>query len=122
MRFAALFAGGPVDAADEASTRLRAPTECRELAVLAARWAERVRGARRLDPEGLVELLERADAFRRAERFGWLIDACECDASAIGDADPERKPFIERSEPIRQEFAKSAGVESVLQEIAAVGK
>ena len=97
VRFAALFAGGPVAAADEASTRLRAPTECRELAVLAARWAERVRGARRLDPEGLVELLERADAFRRAERFGWLIDACECDASAIGDADPARKPLIERA-------------------------
>jgi TRAP-type transport system periplasmic protein len=33
---------------------------------------------------------------------------------------PDRKPFIQRSEPIRQEFAKSAGVESVLQEIANV--
>ena len=97
VRFAALFAGGPVDAADEASARLRAPAECRDLAVLAARWSERVRGARRLDPEGLVELLERADAFRRAERFGWLIDACECDASAIGDADPARRPLIERA-------------------------
>jgi tRNA nucleotidyltransferase (CCA-adding enzyme) len=97
VRFAALFAGGPVDAADEASARLRAPAECRDLAVLAARWAERVRGARRLDAEGLVELLERADAFRRPERFGWLIDACECDASAIGDADPARKSRIERA-------------------------
>jgi TRAP-type transport system periplasmic protein len=35
---------------------------------------------------------------------------------------PDRKPFIERSEAVRQEFAKSAGVESVLQEIAAVGR
>jgi len=97
VRFAALFAGGPVDAAEAASARLRAPTDCRDLAVLAARWAERVRGARRLDAEELVELLERADAFRRPERFGSLVDACECDASAIGDADPARKPFIERA-------------------------
>ena len=97
LRFAALFAGGPVDAAEAASARLRAPTDCRDLAVLAARWAERVRGARRLDAEELVELLERADAFRRPERFGALVDACECDASAIGDADPARKPFIERA-------------------------
>jgi len=98
VRFAVLFAGGPVDAADEGSARLRAPMDCRDLAVLAARWAERVRGARRRrEAEELVELLERADAFRRPERFGSLVDACECDASAIGDADPARKPFIERA-------------------------
>ena len=35
---------------------------------------------------------------------------------------PDRKPFIERSEPVRLEFAKSAGVESVLNEIANVGR
>ena len=97
VRFAALFAGGPVDAADAASARLRAPADCRDLAVLAARWGERVRGARQLDAEELVELLERADAFRRPERFGSLVDACESDASAIGDADPSRRPFIERA-------------------------
>ena len=97
VRFAVLFAGGPVDAADEVSARLRAPAECRDLAVLAARWSERVREARRLDAERLVELLERADAFRRPERFGSLIDACECDASATGDADPGRRPLIERA-------------------------
>ncbi len=35
---------------------------------------------------------------------------------------PDRKPFIDRTEPIRQEFAKSAGVESVLQEISSLAK
>jgi tRNA nucleotidyltransferase (CCA-adding enzyme) len=97
VRYAALFAGGPVEAADEASARLRAPTDCRDLAVLAARWSVRVRAARRLDAEALVELLERADAFRRPERFGALVDACECDAVAIGEADPARKPRLEQA-------------------------
>ncbi len=35
---------------------------------------------------------------------------------------PDRKPFIDRTDPIRQEFAKSAGVESVLQEISSLAK
>jgi tRNA nucleotidyltransferase (CCA-adding enzyme) len=56
-----------------------------------------VRAARRLDAEALVELLERADAFRRPERFGALVDACECDAVAIGEADPARKPRLEQA-------------------------
>jgi len=97
VRYGALFAGGPDAAADEASARLRAPADCRDLAVLAARWSDRVRAARRLDAAGLVELLERADAFRRPERFGSLVDACECDAAAIGEADPARKPWLERA-------------------------
>jgi tRNA nucleotidyltransferase (CCA-adding enzyme) len=97
VRYAALFAGGPGEAADEASARLRAPADCRDLAVLAARWSDRVRAARRLDAAALVELLERADAFRRPERFGSLVDACECDAAAIGEADPARKPRLERA-------------------------
>ena len=97
MRYATLFAGGPVEAADEASARLRAPADCRDLAVLAARWSGRVRAARAADAAALVELLERADAFRRPERFGSLVDACECDAGAIGEADPARKPWLERA-------------------------
>jgi tRNA nucleotidyltransferase (CCA-adding enzyme) len=97
VRYAALFAGGPDDAADEAAARFRAPADCRDLAVLSARWSGRVREARRLAPEALVELLERVDAFRRPERFAALLDACECDAAAIGEPDPARKPHLERA-------------------------
>ncbi len=35
---------------------------------------------------------------------------------------PDRKPFLDRTEPVRREFAKSAGVESVLQEILSLAK
>ena len=69
VRYAALFAGGPADAADAAAARLRAPADCRELAVLAASASPQVRNARALDAAALVGLLEQLDALRRPERF-----------------------------------------------------
>jgi tRNA nucleotidyltransferase (CCA-adding enzyme) len=97
VRYAALFAGGPVEAAEGASARLRAPTDCRDLAALAARWSARVREARRLDAAALVELVERTDALRRPERFLSLVDAAECDADATGEADTARRSVLERA-------------------------
>jgi tRNA nucleotidyltransferase (CCA-adding enzyme) len=97
VRYATVFAGGPVAAAEDAAARLRTPAECRDLAVLAARWSPSVRGARRLDAAGLVELFERTDAYRRPDRFAELTDACECDAAAAGEADPQRIPRLQRA-------------------------
>jgi tRNA nucleotidyltransferase (CCA-adding enzyme) len=97
VRYAALFAGGPVEAAESAAVRLRAPTDCRDLAVLAARWSTAARDARRLGAEALVDLLERTDAFRRPDRFADLLDACECDAAALGAADPRRIEHLRRA-------------------------
>ena len=65
--------------AEAACERLRAPADCRELAVLAAREHGLVHDAARLRPATTVKLLERADALRRPERFGQLLEACECD-------------------------------------------
>jgi tRNA nucleotidyltransferase (CCA-adding enzyme) len=65
--------------AETVSERLRAPADCRDLAVLAAREHGLVHDAARLRPATLVKLLERADALRRPERFGQLLEACECD-------------------------------------------
>ena len=65
--------------AEAVSARLRAPTDCRDLAVLAAREHGMVHDAARLRPATVVKLLERADALRRPERFGQLLEACECD-------------------------------------------
>jgi tRNA nucleotidyltransferase (CCA-adding enzyme) len=97
VRYAALFAGGPPEAAEEASDRLRGPADCRDLAVLAARWSVRAREARKQDPDSLVGFLEALDAFRRPERFADFLDACECDAIAVGDADPQRKLHLLRA-------------------------
>ena len=65
--------------AEAASERLRAPADCRDLAVLAAREHGVIHDAATLRPATVVKLLERVDALRRPERFGQLLEACECD-------------------------------------------
>jgi tRNA nucleotidyltransferase (CCA-adding enzyme) len=62
------------------AARLRVPNECRELAVLDSRHHGLVHRAAELRPATLLELFEKTDAFRRPERFGDLLLACEADA------------------------------------------
>jgi len=68
--------------ADGVSERLRAPSEARDLARLAARHRSTVHGAGGLRPAEWLDLLAAADALRRPERLDGLVDACECDALA----------------------------------------
>ncbi len=60
--------------------RLRAPNDVRDLALLVARHRDRIGnpGA----PEGMLDLLKRADAFRRPERFNELLEAARLAAGA----------------------------------------
>jgi tRNA nucleotidyltransferase (CCA-adding enzyme) len=64
--------------------RLRMPTEHRELAVLVARHHAVVHRAADLRSGTLLELFEKTDAFRRGERFGRFLLACEADARGRG--------------------------------------
>ena len=59
--------------------RLRVPGECRDLALLAARYHGDIHRAGELRATTLVTLLERCDALRRPERFTQLLQACQCD-------------------------------------------
>ncbi len=59
--------------------RLRVPGECRDLALLAARYHGDIHRAAELRATTLVTLLERTDALRRPERFLQLLQACQCD-------------------------------------------
>lgn len=68
--------------AEEVCARLKAPADCRDLAVLMAREHGIIHRADELRPATLVTLLERCDALRRPERFQALLDACACDALA----------------------------------------
>jgi len=83
-RFAALFAGADPETAERASQRLRSPGDCRDLAVLAARFSAPIEDADRLDAAELVELLSRCDAYRRPDRFAALLEVVDCDAMALG--------------------------------------
>lgn len=59
--------------------RLRVPSDCRDLALLTARYHGDVRRGPGLRASTIVRILEGADAFRRPERFGQLLEACACD-------------------------------------------
>jgi tRNA nucleotidyltransferase (CCA-adding enzyme) len=88
VRYAVLFAGGEANVAEGASARLRAPGDCRELAVLAARSRPAIERGPSLDAAAIVDLLQQVDAFRRPERFESLLAAYECDATSAGRLDP----------------------------------
>ena len=90
IRFALLWCGLAAAAVEEGSDRLRAPTDCRELAVLVARVGPTALRSRDLDATALVDLLRDADAYRRRDRFEQFLAAvgyCAYDAPGF---DPER--------------------------------
>jgi tRNA nucleotidyltransferase (CCA-adding enzyme) len=67
------------DLARVLAARLRAPNDCRNLAVLVARLHGRIHGALEIDASGILQLLEQADALRQPNRFHDLLSACEAD-------------------------------------------
>ena len=56
------------------------PNECRDLALITARYHGDVHRALQLRPVTILTMLEAADAIRRPERFAQFLQACECDA------------------------------------------
>ncbi len=59
--------------------RLRVSNMYRDIAVMTTREHGNIRRSRELRSRTVVLLLERCDAFRRPERFKYVIDATECD-------------------------------------------
>ncbi|MCG2575741.1 multifunctional CCA addition/repair protein [Dechloromonas sp. XY25] len=64
---------------EQLSARLRVPNDCRDLALLTARYHGNVHRAADLKASTVVTLFEKTDALRRPERFRQLLDACLCD-------------------------------------------
>lgn len=60
--------------------RLNVPNNCRELALITAKFHLHVHRALELKAETLVKLFEQTDLLRRPERFAQFLQACECDA------------------------------------------
>jgi tRNA nucleotidyltransferase (CCA-adding enzyme) len=68
--------------------RLRAPVECRELALLMCAEHTLVHRAHELRADTVLKLFKRADALRRPARFAQLLAACRADARGrLGFAD-----------------------------------
>jgi tRNA nucleotidyltransferase (CCA-adding enzyme) len=77
------------------AARLRLPSDYRELAVIVARYHGIAHRAFELRPGTLLEFMERADAFRRPERFAQALLACEADSR--GRAGLEAKQYPQRA-------------------------
>ncbi len=95
--------------------RLRVPAAYRELAVLVARYHGIVHRALELRPGTIVELLERADAFRRPARFADVLLACEADGR--GRTGFESKPYPQRAWLMRA-FEAAAAIRPTAADLA----
>ncbi len=80
VRYALLVIDLDGQSASKLASRVNAPAECRDLARLAIQERESIAGAAQLDAASTLELLERADLFRRPERLDRLLEVAECDA------------------------------------------
>ena len=79
VRFGACAIGLAGAQAEDFAQRVKAPGECRDLAVLGSRLYARIAAAQGAAAEELVALLQAGDAYRREERFNHLLDVCECE-------------------------------------------
>lgn len=109
-RFALLGIGAPsVDALGALCERLRAPSECRDLALLAHRHFAMIGAASTLPAPDLLTLLERCDAFRRPERFEELLALCAC--AERGRRGWGHAPYLPAA-MLRRALAAAAGVDA----------
>lgn len=80
-----------VDLVGALCRRLKVPNDCRDLALLTARWHGHIHRSHELRPATIVEVIEKSDALRRPDRFSQLLEACLCDYT--GRAGWENRPY-----------------------------
>jgi len=97
--------------------RLRLPGDYRELALIVARHHGIVHRAFELKPTTILEFLERADAFRRPERFAQALLACEADSRGRGGL--ENVPYPQR-EYLQAARDAAAAIKPSTEEITAL--
>jgi tRNA nucleotidyltransferase (CCA-adding enzyme) len=77
-------------------SRLRVPTQCKELAVVVAREHGNIHRSQDLSAAATLRLLERCDAIRKPQRFAQILQACECDARGRLGKENEAYPQAKR--------------------------
>jgi tRNA nucleotidyltransferase (CCA-adding enzyme) len=86
VRFAVLVRDLDPMAVEALAARVKVPAACRDLALLAARHANLIVDVSELDASAVLDVLDRADAWRRPQRFRELVRAAvtaEPDAQCI---------------------------------------
>lgn len=89
----------------EVTQRLRVPADCRDLALLVARYHGDIHRALDLRPETVLKILESTDAFRRPERFVEILQACESDFRG-------RPGYEQRDYPASEYFHRAVALAS----------
>lgn len=69
-----------VDLLKAVAKRLRVPNDCKELAVIVAKFHGKLHAVPQMKPRTLLEFLIELDAIRQPERFNDFLKACECDS------------------------------------------
>lgn len=64
----------------EVVARLRVPNDCKDLALVVAKYHGKLHAARQMKASTLLQFLEELDAFRQRGRFEDFLLACECDS------------------------------------------
>jgi tRNA nucleotidyltransferase (CCA-adding enzyme) len=101
---------------DALADRLRLPGEYRDLSIIVARYHGIVHRAFELRANTILEFIERADAFRRPERFSFALLACEADAR--GRTGLEHVPYPQR-EYLQAARDAAAAIKPSAEDIAA---
>jgi tRNA nucleotidyltransferase (CCA-adding enzyme) len=109
-RFALVAYGAPsAQAARALSERLKAPGDCRDLALLARRHGETIKRAPALAAPDRLALLEHCDALRRPGRFDELLALLACmEQSERGWAESPYMPRV----VLRRALAAATGVDA----------
>ncbi len=68
-----------VDLVKALCRRIKVPNECRDLAVIAARFHGKAHRAEEMRPDTILRLLQDTDALRQPQRFEDFLLSCECD-------------------------------------------
>ena len=81
-RYATLFVDVIPAVAERTAAHLRAPTECRDMAMLIAGLGADLAAAKMRPAEELLNIFQRSDALRRPERFAMLLRVAAFDGAA----------------------------------------
>ena len=69
-----------VDLLKDVCKRLRVPNDCKELAIIVAKFHGKLHQVNQMKPQTLLQFLIDLDAIRQPERFKDFLKACECDS------------------------------------------
>ena len=64
----------------DVAKRLRVPNDCKELAVIVAKFHGKLHAVLQMKPRTLLEFIIELDAIRQPDRFYDFLKACECDS------------------------------------------